>query len=307
MISKIAQKLKEAFKAAGNFRSFAAMDNHLLKSLLILLAITILSYEATGIFYKIIRLPLTDKSADPKSNAAANAARSTPQQNQLQDYEIITGRNLFLTTLKTAPGNQGGEFTDSDQRGADFDLKGTVASNSSFGFIVVEERGSRKQKLYRLGDKIGQGKLVRITRNTATITSGDRETTIRIKETIEGALLGGQPHSQRNDGSSRRIKLSQQAVTERLSDLRSIMNQAVVRPFLNEGVQEGFIVSNIVSKSIYEKMGLQNGDIILDVNNEPIESAGKLLLLLNSLQSGNSVNLNIKRNDNIESINYSFQ
>ena len=305
-MSKIAQKLREAFKAAGNFRSFATLENNLFKSLLILLAITILSYEATGIFYKIIRLPLTDKSADPRSNAAANAAKSIQLQNQLQDYEIITGRNLFLTTLKTAPGNQGGEFTDSDQRGADFDLKGTVASNSSFGFIVVEERGG-KQKLYRLGDKIGQGKLVRITRNTATITSGDRETTIRIKETIEGALLGGQPLSQRNDGSSRRIKLSQQAVTERLSDLRSIMNQAVVRPFLNEGVQEGFIISNIVSNSIYEKMGLQNGDIVLDVNNEPIESAGKLLLLLNSLQSGNSVNLNIKRNDNIQTINYSFQ
>jgi general secretion pathway protein C len=81
------------------------------------------------------------------------------QPNQLQDYGIITERNLFLSTLKAVSDKQseGGLF-DSDQKITDFDLKGTVACNSSFGFIFIEERDTHKQKLYRLGDNIGSAK-----------------------------------------------------------------------------------------------------------------------------------------------------
>ena len=84
------------------------------------------------------------------------------------------------------------------------------------------------------------------------------------------------------------------------------MNQAVVRPYLNKGVQEGFIISNIAPDSLYEKMGLQNGDIIIDVNNKHIQSADNLLQTVNLMQSGSSIALNIKRNGKNETINYSF-
>jgi general secretion pathway protein C len=100
--------------------------------------------------------------------------------------------------------------------------------------------------------------------------------------------------------------LSKKTVNENLNDLKSIMNQAVVRPSLNEGVQEGLIISNIAPNSLYEKMGLQNGDIIIDINNKPIQGADNLLQTVNLMQSGGNINLNIKRNGKIETINYSF-
>ena len=70
------------------------------------------------------------------------------------------------------------------------------------------------------------------------------------------------------------------------------MNQAVVRPFFNEGVQDGYIVSNIAPNSLYEKMGLQNGDVIVDINNRHMQSADNLLQMVGLLQSGGSINLN---------------
>ena len=84
------------------------------------------------------------------------------------------------------------------------------------------------------------------------------------------------------------------------------MNQAVVRPFFNEGVQDGYIVSNIAPNSLYEKMGLQNGDVIININNKPIQSAADLLHMVNLLQSGSRTALNVKRNGRIEAINYSI-
>jgi general secretion pathway protein C len=102
------------------------------------------------------------------------------------------------------------------------------------------------------------------------------------------------------------MTLSKKMVNERLTDLKSLMNTAVVRPYLNKGVQEGYIISSIAPNSLYEKMGLQNGDIIIDVNKKPIQGADNLLQTVNLMQSGGSITLNVKRNGKIETINYSF-
>ena len=300
---KITQLIKEWFNRIKNISAIPAIDITLLRPFLILLAITILSYEAIGLLYKLISFPLTNQTATSKNNISSSGTTDNFQHNQLQDYGIITERNLFLSTLKAISDKQseGGLF-DSDQKIMDFDLKGTVACNSSFGFVIIEERDSHKQKLYRLGDKIGSAKLTKITRNTAILKSGEREITLKIKSTIEGSLLSDSP----NRAAPRSFTLSKKTVNENLNDLKSIMSQAVVRPSLNEGVQEGYVISNIAPNSLYEKMGLQNGDIIIDINNKHMQNADNLLQLVNLMQSGSSIELNVKRNGKIEVINYSF-
>jgi general secretion pathway protein C len=303
MLLKITQLIKEWFGRMKNNSAIPAINITLLRPFLILLAITVLSYEAIDLFYKIISFPLTNQTTAAKNNVSSPVIKDNFQPDQLQDYGIITERNLFLSTLKAVSDKQseGGLF-DSDQKVTDFDLKGTVACNSSFGFIFIEERDTHKQKLYRLGDNIGSAKLIKITRNTATLSSGGREITLKVKATLEGPLLPNSPGS----ATPRSMTLSKKTVNENLSDLKSIMSQAVVRPFLNEGIQEGLIISNIAPNSLYEKMGLQNGDIIIDVNNKRMQSDDNLLQTVNLMQSGSSIAVNVKRNGKIEAINYSF-
>ena len=303
MLLKITQLIKEWFGRMSNLSALPAIDITLLRPFLILLAITILSYEAINLFYKIISFPLTNQTAAVKTNVSSPVIKDNSPPDQLQDYGIIIERNIFLSTLKAVSDKQSeGEHFDSEQKITDFDLKGTVVCNSSFGFIFIEERDTHKQKLYRLGDNIGSAKLIKITRNTATLRIDGRETTLKVKATLEGSLLPNSPSS----ATSKNMTLSKKTVNENLSDLKSIMSQAVVRPYLNKGVQEGLIISNIAPNSLYEKMGLQNGDILIDVNNKPLQSADNLLQTVNLMQSGNSIDLNVKRNGKIETINYSF-
>jgi general secretion pathway protein C len=306
MLFKITQRIKEWLGRMRNLKAIP-MDHTLWRPLLILLAITILSYEAIDLFYKIISFPLTKQTAASKANIALPVIKNNIQSDQLQDYAIITERNLFLSTLKAVIDKESeGVLFDSDQKMTDFELKGTVACNSSFGFIFIEERDSHKQKLYRLGDNIGSAKLIKITRNTATLSSGGKETTLRVKSTIEGSLLPDSPDAGTNRAASRSMTLNKKMVNENLSDLKSLMSQAVVRPYLNKGVQEGLIISNIAPNSLYEKMGLQNGDIIIDVNNKPMRSADNLLQTVNVIQSGGNIAVNFKRNGKMETVNYSF-
>ncbi|HUN54488.1 MAG TPA: PDZ domain-containing protein [Smithella sp.] len=305
---KITQTINEHWKQISNISAMEAMNVNALKSFLIILAITILSYEATDLFYKIVSFPLMNHAVAVKSAGASSAVKDNRQRGALQDYDIISGRNLFLSTLKPAGGNQsdGGIF-DSDQKTTDFDLKGTVAFNSSFGFIVVEERASHKQKLYRLGDKIGPDKLVKITRNTATLRNGGRDIILKIKETLEGSLLSNPPGTGRDGASSSNLTLSRKTVNDNFTNLNSLMNQAVLRPFLNKGVQEGYIISNIAPNSLYEKAGLRNGDVIIDINNNKMQNVNEISQIMNSMQSGSSMDLNVRKNGKTETIHYSFE
>ena len=76
--------------------------------------------------------------------------------------------------------------------------------------------------------------------------------------------------------------------------------------FLVEGVQQGFVVSNIMPGSLYQKLGLKNGDVVTDVNNKKLESADDVLQMVEMMQSGGNVSVNLLRNGQNETLNYSF-
>jgi len=298
------QTLKEKFNLPENLDGFLTGNLDIVKSLCMIAVITVLSYEVTDLFYKIISIPLIRQETSFLSVKSPATAMTTTQSRPASDYAVITERNLFRSTLKPVAIHQGDQL-DASLEQAEFDLKGTVAGNTSFNYIIVEERLSKKQKLYKLGDKIGTRELIKIGRNTATFKENGREITLKVKATIEGDLFThASPTANRAADS---MTLSREAIREQLNDLKTIMNQAVIRPFLREGVQEGFIISNIVPDSIYAKMGLQNGDIIIAANNKPLQNAGNLLQVVNSLQSGKSISLNVKRAGKMETIHYSFQ
>ena len=270
MWDKITQLMKELPDRLRNIGSFSAMDITALRPFFIILVITLLSYETVDLFYKLISFPLAGKTHIVSSQAASPLTVENKKTGAIEDYGLIVERNLFQTTLKPVQDKDTEESPfGPEQKTINVDLKGTVACNDSFGFIFVEEQGSKKQKLYKLGDKIGSAKLVKIGRNTATFSSGGGEITLKVKATIEGKLLP--------EPSARSLKLSRDSVNRNLANLNDIMKQAIVRPFMNKGVQEGFIISNIVPDSLYEKMGIKNGDIIVDVNNKKLKGADDLL------------------------------
>jgi len=262
---------------------------------LIVVAITLLSFLVVDIFYNIVGLRMAYGKVVVKSHSTAVVSPWT-QARSAESYHIITERNLFATTLKAIAGaNAGGSLLPSEEYTA-FDLKGTIAVDQSQGYAIVEEKGKGKQKLYRIGEMIGSARLVSITRNTAVLKNGDKDFVMKIKDNTVTSFTG----------RGNRIAISKQDVTQSLGDLKSIMSQAVVKPFLKDGVQQGFVVSNIVPGSLYQKLGLRNGDVIVDVNDKRLEGADDVLQLMNVMQAGGSVSVNLLRGGQNETINYSF-
>jgi len=299
MWTKISQLIKERReRMTGLQAGFDVTADHVLL-LLMVLAITILSFLGVDILYKGVHLQAAYPPAAGPGPSAVRAS-SRMQEPSAERYHIISERNLFATTLQAIADKSTGESLLPTEEYTAYHLKGTIAVSESMGYAIVEEKSKGTQKLYRLGEMIGQAKLVRITRNTAVLKGGEKEFVMKVRDVAEGSLTG--PSGKSGSG----IAVSRQEVTESLSDLKSIMSQAVVRPFFSGGVQQGFAVSNIVPGSLYQKLGLQNGDVILEVNNKKLEGADDIMQLMNTMQAGGSVTVNLMRNGKNETINYSF-
>ena len=303
---KVEMLLKKWFGSIRNMVTQPAILLPMLPAFLVFISITILSYETVDLFYKAVSLVAVNQSASLSNTALSKPIADSALRGHLQDYSVITARNLFQSTLKTASDKQlGGGYLAASQEVTSFDLKGTIAGGSVFGYIIIEEKGKNKQRLYRLGDMIGSARLVKITRNTAIIKNEGREIILKIKETTDGSLLSHLRSGQVNTPRSS-MALDRGELNQKLNDLKSIMTQAAVRPYFEAGVQEGFIVTDIKSDSLYLKLGLQNGDIIIDVNDKHMQSADDILQLVNVMQSGGDITMSLKRNGNVETISYSF-
>jgi general secretion pathway protein C len=82
------------------------------------------------------------------------------------------------------------------------------------------------------------------------------------------------------------------------------MTQVRVRPYFRRGKPEGLIVSQIQADSIFNKLGLMNGDIIASVNGKQMSSPEEAFQLYNSLKSGAQVSIEITRRGQKKMLTY---
>ena len=83
-------------------------------------------------------------------------------------------------------------------------------------------------------------------------------------------------------------------VDEQLTNFEQLLNDARVVP-TKKGEKSYFMFQYIKDESIYEKLGLKQNDIILDINGFLVDTIGKALKLLEILQSEREIAIKIER------------
>ena len=109
----------------------------------------VILYQGTGIFYKALTLQLIRMRPAPAAETAQMVA--APIREPADVYRIIPERNLFGTTTKAVADNQAIAVHPQQDIALLIDLKGTVAGGAKYGFAIIEEKGTRKQRLVKVG------------------------------------------------------------------------------------------------------------------------------------------------------------
>lgn len=242
------------------------------------------------------------KKAVPKSSTSRQAVS---KRMELMEYSQILKKNPF--------GFYGGELSGlaSKSEGAnistDVTLVGTVSGNKKFAYAIFADKNNT-QEVFKAGNSVfGLGKLERVERNMVVINDKGKTKEIQISDiiAIKEVNIPGQKSSTSADSFSAdkfarktadtSYVLDGQKVQQALSNPNQIMTDARLLPNAVSGKQEGFVLGEVRPGGIYQSLGLQNGDILLKINEYNISNPEAALQAFTALKGMDRVQIDIIR------------
>jgi type II secretion system protein C len=263
----------------------------------------------------------------------ANAARKSPPPAGIASepydrYSPVTERNIFspedrgqkllpLADKKSplpAGGNTGANRGSSP---GNYILMGTITGPGGNSWAILQEKGSRKQQVFRMQGNVDGGRIVKVSRNQIQIErDGKRETlTLSEQETAPrpaGKLLPP-PSPVHSKGpevkklSANRFLVNREDVTAAVGNINQFMTQARLRPHFEMGKPSGYSVSEIVPGSLMEKLGLKNNDIIKKVNGLLVTRPEEVMQAYAQLQRDSNIEVEVERGGRTEVLRYEIR
>ena len=102
-------------------------------------------------------------------------------------------------------------------------------------------------------------------------------------------------------------KIPQADVDEVMANLNTVSTQARIVPSFEGGKATGFKLFSIRPNSVYNKIGLQNGDVVNRINGYEITSPDKALEVYTKLKDSKEITVDLTRRGQKVSVNYGVQ
>lgn len=164
--------------------------------------------------------------------------------------------------------------------------------------ILIENQGRREYAL------LEEPELRRSTRKGKTKSKG-LDSPISLGGS--GYAFEPPPESFKEEGFERKgnqIEMTAQYKNRLLTDdFANVLQDAKASPNLVDGVLKGWKLDRIRKNSVYEKFGLQNGDIILEINGIALSDAGQAIKTLQNLRNEAELDFKVNRNGQSQNIN----
>lgn len=277
-------------------------------TILNLVLITGLIFLAVNLFFKATtaQLVYTPPVAGPAVADERSDSGTAPQP--VTQYNAIADRDLFKTGPEVAEEAQPVNVEELKQTELNLKLWGTVARQSGKTYAVIEDTKKREQNLYQVGDTVQDAVVKMVLREKVVLNVNGKDEILSMEklEDVPEAAAPASPEAPVSSGS-RRIALKREQIESAVSDLNSLMSQVKIRPHFKDGQPDGIALSNIRSNSIFRKMGLRNGDVLMGVNDQNIQSVDDALGFYNSLKSASNVSLKIQRRGRLDTIEYTIE
>ncbi len=242
-----------------------------------------------------------DAAPQPLSPLERSVSSIEPRR-ELSDYTSVLERGLF----GEGKGPSGGTAAESTA----FRLIGTVEGETFSGAVLEDPQGV--QTFYRLDQKLPDGfQLVKIQRDRITLkkpTGGTMELQVIDDARIVSVSKASAPAAGGvRKVSEGRFMVDQKAVAESTENLNQILTQARALPYNEGGKIAGFRITEIVPGSIYERIGLQNGDVIQRINTTDVDDPGKFFQMYQGLKDEKSISIDVMRGGQRQTLNYEIR
>lgn len=281
----------------------------------LLLGVTVIALLA-GIVSDQLSLRLT-RAVQPKAGKEAAATATAPARTEeLSFYAPILTSGLFGNatrgTLAPAAASSAAAAIPAVAP-SELMLLGTVVGSLRETFALVRHMAKKEERVFRLGEMVfDAGRLVHVAREQAFITINGKKVELLTPTTPPASLPGqippdahtGLPVAATGNGN---YIIDQRALNAALDNIGQAMTDARLLPSQKDGKVEGFRASEVKPNGVFAMIGIKNGDVLLRLNDFPVDSPDKALQSFIALKGQNRLKLDMIRDGRPVTLNYDIR
>lgn len=285
----------------------------------LLLGIIIFALLA-GIFTERLSVKLGRSFLPKPGSAPLSPPASTPSRTEnLSFYAPILTNGLFgkaasgsLTVVTNATAiAQAATVT----APVELMLLGTAVGSFRETFALVRHITKKEERVFKLGDMVfDAGRLAGVGREQAFIVINGKKVEILSPMSPSSTAPASQPMvgapnsavAVTNTGGNGYV-IDQRALNTALENPAQAMTDARLLPSQKDGKVEGFKASEVKPNGVFNMIGIKNGDILLRLNDFPMDSPDKALQSFIALKGQNRLKLDIIRDGQPQTFNYDIR
>lgn len=276
------------------------------------------STVSTAIAARLTPMPQVDLPSPPEL--------PPPQANRpLTYYAAISRRNIFNVEPTPGPAVQQVVV----KTPLNLKLWGVAIDqkNAKRSHAIIEDQKTHKQDVHRVGETVPGGAVVKeIAWNKVTL---ERDGALEILELISGTggpgAASGMPVPPGRPGTSpttaaagptgegiqkvsdTEFNVERTEVDSALENMNQLFTQIRAVPHFEGGQSVGFRLFAIRQDSLFDKIGLKNGDIIGRINGQDMTDPAKAISLFQELRNERQITVELTRNKEPLTLSYSLR
>jgi general secretion pathway protein C len=273
-----------------------------------LCSIILAKLAADGISYRLSHF-------FPKTTRTSSPPQPVGPVEDLSSFSAILEKGLFgrATQGKLTSISQTGEGKSrAGTSRNDLILLGTAVGSFRETFALVQKLSTKEERVFRLGDDVFDiGRLVAVKKEMAEILAGNTRvkiyTPMATAAETEKTSPVGQPGALASQVGAGKFVVDQRALNAALDNIGQAMTDARLLPSMKDGKIEGFRVSEVKPAGIFGMVGVKNGDVLLRMNDFPIDSPEKAIQSFVSLKGQSKIQLDLIRDGQPTTFNYDIR
>ncbi|MCB0324570.1 MAG: hypothetical protein KDD69_13400 [Bdellovibrionales bacterium] len=234
----------------------------------------------------------------------AEESIATLKRSDLASYSIIAARNIF----GAAPPEQATEEKPAPVTELKLRLVGTNVSSTGQPFAIIEDTTKKEQELFDLNQSVfNQAKLVAVEPESVKLDRNGKIEILVLEENFGGtSATGGDEGVETLNEDQTEFSVAEAELEDALANLPRLLSQARAVPYFRNGKSVGMRLFAIRRDSLYEKLGMKNGDIVKAVNDNSLTDPAQALKLFEQLKNERSIKVRVERGGQDIDLSYSI-
>jgi general secretion pathway protein C len=258
----------------------------------------------------------------PRKTSKAAVVQPAPQGGEdLATFGSILSKGLFgkatQGTLTPLAAKSAGKPEATGFNVSDFTLLGTAQGSYRESFAMIMKNSSKEERVFRMGENVfNTGPLALVKKDYIEIQTGATRTKLATPAaaslsapTTAPAAAAAAPsgNTLASQTSSGNFVIDQRALNASLDNIGQAMTDARLLPSVKDGKVEGFRVSEVKPQGIFGTVGIKNGDVLLRMNDFPIDSPEKAIQSFATLKGQSRIKLDLIRDGQPTTFNYDIR